>query len=712
MAELPTRLEYGQRAFADDANTAMKGELIRGLIELITNADDAYDGNPGDIHISLRKTTDPEFPVCAAVSDKAVGLTTDEMVEKIMKLGGTTSRLNQGGSSRGVFGRGAKDVVAFGKAVFASISSGAYTELHINAFDDCQWVSTDSAPTPEQRAALGLQEGESGLTAQILLSAQSVRRMESGRKLHEQLTRHVQLRQLIGRRPVHLSDYRVDGGASRLLEYPTPEASPLIDETLDLGTHGSVHLLIARLPDHPREALSAYSPQGIIVSDGAAAYENTLFGLEARTEAHVLTGEVICPQIPKLLTASGSSASELVQRTRDGLISSHPFVQELTLRIQDRLGPILESIAAEMGVQSDRDPDLDRSRADLKRELHSPISEILREIEAEGTGDEIDPENLPPIEIIPPIIRVPPGSQRTLSIRVRAGLDEALTASSSDNAVVSLDTGTLNSRKPHPRLNASVSAVRVTAQSLGTSQVSVRCGSFEAAATVIVETIDPSIPEPPEELRFERPSLQISPTRSRKVLLVAPLDSAAELVEIQSSRPGIAKAPALVELRPDQYGVRKQAVIRVEAGLESGSALITAVAQAETAACDVAVTETAAGSVFEWDFKVVNQTNYGQRSVRSPEGSTLMITIYGEDPSIKGLLGTYDEEAGSYTGSSAPTARAMLAELISLELAMHFVELLAQKRQPADATATMVRMASFQNRLVRQTHRTLGKSST
>ena len=40
-------LQYTARAFKQDSEDAMKGDVIRALIELITNADDAYDSRGG-----------------------------------------------------------------------------------------------------------------------------------------------------------------------------------------------------------------------------------------------------------------------------------------------------------------------------------------------------------------------------------------------------------------------------------------------------------------------------------------------------------------------------------------------------------------------------------------------------------------------------------------------------------------------------------------
>ena len=45
------QVEYGQRSFHQDASGAMKGDIIRGLIEAITNCDDAYGDKKGKIRV-------------------------------------------------------------------------------------------------------------------------------------------------------------------------------------------------------------------------------------------------------------------------------------------------------------------------------------------------------------------------------------------------------------------------------------------------------------------------------------------------------------------------------------------------------------------------------------------------------------------------------------------------------------------------------------
>ncbi len=67
------RVSYGPRAFRQDAQNAMKGEIIRGLIEAITNCDDSYgDEKNGKIRIEVEHRRGRPWNVI--VRDRAKGM--------------------------------------------------------------------------------------------------------------------------------------------------------------------------------------------------------------------------------------------------------------------------------------------------------------------------------------------------------------------------------------------------------------------------------------------------------------------------------------------------------------------------------------------------------------------------------------------------------------------------------------------------------------
>ena len=186
-------LTYLGRAFSQDAWAAMGGDVVRGLIELITNCDDAYGKANGDIEILVDRPDDSDSAVLLSVRDKAKGLTPDQMIEAFTMLGAETSGFSEGEEVRGLFGRGSKDTCVFGKTVFESIKDGSYSNLEINP--DQTWQLDDRSATPDDYSRLGYKQGTSGLMATMHVFP-SICRVPPNGKLYERLSSHVQLRQI------------------------------------------------------------------------------------------------------------------------------------------------------------------------------------------------------------------------------------------------------------------------------------------------------------------------------------------------------------------------------------------------------------------------------------------------------------------------------------------------------------------------------------
>jgi hypothetical protein len=117
------RVIYEGRAFHKDAMEAMRGDIVRALIEMITNSDDAYGDKSGKIRVEIEHRRGPWKVV---TRDRAVGMTAAKMREAFAFLGARTSGFESGERVRGNLGRGAKDLAAFGTVTFESISDDKY----------------------------------------------------------------------------------------------------------------------------------------------------------------------------------------------------------------------------------------------------------------------------------------------------------------------------------------------------------------------------------------------------------------------------------------------------------------------------------------------------------------------------------------------------------------------------------------------------------
>ena len=95
-------ITYTSKGFTQDADQAMEGDVIKGLIELITNADDAYGANKGKIRVTLRRPKNESDPTSISVSDQAKGLSPEGMENAFLTLGGETSGFLSGDDVRGL----------------------------------------------------------------------------------------------------------------------------------------------------------------------------------------------------------------------------------------------------------------------------------------------------------------------------------------------------------------------------------------------------------------------------------------------------------------------------------------------------------------------------------------------------------------------------------------------------------------------------------
>src|SRR5262249_69831 len=149
-------IDYTGRAFHQDATEAMRLDIVRGLIELITNSDDAYasmdSSKLGKIAVKVehRKNRPWRF----FVHHRACGMSSDLMEKGLARLGGRTSGFESGENRRGNLGRGAKDLAAFGGDVtFESIRDGNYAKFILHP--DGRWdLEGDRKAKDEDRERL------------------------------------------------------------------------------------------------------------------------------------------------------------------------------------------------------------------------------------------------------------------------------------------------------------------------------------------------------------------------------------------------------------------------------------------------------------------------------------------------------------------------------------------------------------------------------
>lgn len=106
--------------------------VIDVCVELIINADDAYRKRftPGPIteDVDIRVNIDYKKRY-VTVCDDAIGMTFDELMSKMTRVGGYTADT----TSRGYFSRGAKYIISIGDVTFTAIKNDLVQQIQLTA---------------------------------------------------------------------------------------------------------------------------------------------------------------------------------------------------------------------------------------------------------------------------------------------------------------------------------------------------------------------------------------------------------------------------------------------------------------------------------------------------------------------------------------------------------------------------------------------------
>lgn len=698
-------LQYTARAFKQDSEDAMKGDVVRALIELITNADDAYNSKGGTIQIKLHKSEKP-FQAMISVHDKATGLDADGLEKAFSRLGDLNQKFVGDMGTRGLFGRGAKDVAALGKAKFLSIKAGKFSWLEIDPVKAKFNMETDESPNTATYQECELKQGENGLTAQLFISA--IHRIPSATEMVTKLQTHVQLRDLLNRNEVLYSDER--SKAEVKLNGLLPSGMKVIDEVLKIPKYNHpVKIEIYRLPAKDISTLDEYSVQGLVVSGRGAAYENSFLHLSKRPEAGWFCGRLDAPEIHDLARSidtnnieSDLNPTRIVSRQRDGLVRNHPYFRALGAEVEKILKPLFDAMAEEEGAQR-KEGDKLRKRFDaLSQVLANTLQEILDESDAGElpTSSDDDGSNFS-LSIIPPRRVIKIGETVSLTVRAPESFDLqsikfALTSESSSFEII--ETGKPSWNK-HPRLPVIQRTVRVFAKSRGTGILSASTGDVRAECELIAVAFEPVTEIEPESLIFDPVYVKVAPTKAKNLILRGPLEYVGDLIKVSSSATNL-EVPLQIKFKSSKSGKSAEALIRAIAGATEGDAIVTAKLKNEIASCSVTIVESARNKNPKIKIELVGNDNPPRRVDIIPEDGQLVIRIYGRHRSITKVLGK--STPSGFENETTPAAQASIVEIVAQQLASYAVERDSEKHPDRyqDASSIFVKQQDFIPRFI------------
>jgi hypothetical protein len=549
---------YGSRAMLQDADLAMGGDLVLGIVELELNSFDSYQRLRESGKLAANKKARITVRVNSrtrdiAVRDRGDGFGKKEVDEGLRQLGGRTSGTLEGASVRGNRGRGLRDLVTFGPVRVRSIRKGLLADVRLTA----RGIEPSYRPaTKADYEELGVRQGESG--AEVSLRVGKHVTLPRAQTLGRKLTQHFELRDLCSR-----DDYEVvliDEVAEerQTLRYEPPATSEVLfaGEVEVEGYEGKAELRLERLVERCERGRNDYERTcGVLIKGAVTTYESTLGKFEGSPWGGYVRGELRFPRIDELIaeydehiereeTPPASNPTQILTRNRTGLHPAHPATKAIHAAIEEELDKALKRIAKEMREEKQTETDVSTQRqlSQLARLLAEERRKIEQEEELEVEEDVIGP--VLNFTVIPPILRRPvDGGAFNVSVRAprNNGFEnEEVRLQIVPDGVVELRTETPLKLTPSVRRSDVVTATIVLSPvNQGECRVMAAAAGHNAVAA-----IDITPPRPlylPESLEFDNRgyTARVGRNKSVKVLIPKELLDDDRTVAVTSSDPNV-----------------------------------------------------------------------------------------------------------------------------------------------------------------------------
>ncbi len=373
------KLQYANRVALQQADQAIRKDVLRALVEVVTNCNDSYvrleaADLPADGRIVIEVHRKHQNSVIR-VRDFAEGMDDARMDKVVGTYGEATSGVKEDLRVRGMWGRGLKDAI-FG------LGHGYVRSFKDGMFYQCALLIKDGEPTFELetpvpadealRGQRGIPQGN-GTELEIIVSRDDVK-VPQFDNLRNYLQRHFELRAIM-MNPARRIILRDIGGGDKIrneytLAYKPPVGEKLLDEELPIeGFPASVRLELYRsaIQLSTRGEEGDYADGGLLVLSREMVIALTMLKFENDPYAAFFYGALRCDYLHELL----KNDEPVLTATRDGINWSHPFAKALRAVVEARVEPI---------VQAEREHALREEQTRLNKELRQKMERALREL--------------------------------------------------------------------------------------------------------------------------------------------------------------------------------------------------------------------------------------------------------------------------------------------------------------------------------------------
>lgn len=445
------KLQYADRVALQQADQAIRKDVLRALVEIVTNCNDSYArledaGMPADGRIIIEIHRKHRNSLIR-VRDFAEGMSNRRMDKVVGTYGEATSGIKEDKHVRGMWGRGLKDAI-FG------LGHGHVRSFQGRNFYACALVLKKGVPTFEldnpQFASLALRErygipDGNGTEIEISVSRDDVK-VPQFDNIRGYLQRHFELRQIM-RNPARKIILRDLGGADKirhehLLSYKPPVGEKILDEEIRVEGYPAgarVEMFRSNIQLSTKGEEGDYADGGLLVVSKSMVIALTMLKFENDPYAAFFYGAIQCDYLHELLKKD----EPVLTATRDGINWSHPFAKALKTAIENRIEPI---------VQAERDHAIHEEQTRLDKELRHKLNHALRELNSIAVSELSDRREgasrvieLPPtgIGFAPERIHLQTGQVATLTLNAElpdgAQFDSAAQIMSTNPEIVVLN---------------------------------------------------------------------------------------------------------------------------------------------------------------------------------------------------------------------------------------------------------------------------------
>jgi hypothetical protein len=492
--EITRKMEYADRVAVQQADQAIRKDVIRALVELITNSNDSYQRmkdagvtTTGAIVIELERKHSNSV---LRVRDNAEGMTADDLDKKVGRYGEATSGFKEGRSVRGLWGRGLKDsFFGLGHGSVSSICEGTFSrctlsvEKGIPTFKLQKSLRASRAIKKQYKLPLG-----NGTVMEITVSRDDVR-VPQFDNMRRNLERHFELRTIMSdpERTVLLREVDSRGKIKSeiTLNHKAPVGVEALNDTVSIagfGVEARLQVFRAGEPLSTPAEEGDYADGGLLIISKGVVLALSFFKFEHNEHASRFYGTVTCDHLHELLKKDDS----ILSATRNGIEWKHPFARALKEAVEAKLEPLVEEERkrAQAEQSSTMNKKLRQRLNNALKELNSIADSELGKLagSGDGLGEKDKKPNVPPsgFGFVPIYAYIQTG--KPAGITLRASVPEKVEAGclvtiESDNSEVLVLT-------PQVRIDA-----REDLTAMGEARVELE-GRQVGAEAIIIATIN------------------------------------------------------------------------------------------------------------------------------------------------------------------------------------------------------------------------------